>query len=365
VIDKNEPNFSGLVGNTRRFSRDDFVTNLGGIVEDVAAMLASDVAQGALREARDYIEAKAREKLPNDMPQLTQLSFGTLANAPELLEGKVAAVDGTPVLPLQKYSAGQAICVGIGSRSYTRRLDDVLHGYTSKVLMSDLKRGDTEDVRRFLRRVQEGVQGISQTAYMRYFEAQHALDVMEPYIFCDGTLVYEWLINQDIGRELYKRLLSTKKAIGIIKSTKDSVYMSWFGRALEPGEIFIYETLFEHITDIERIRQRGRGEMAPQWQNDVGFVEQSHKVYRGVFKPAQKHFGFECHLDHLEPMLRIMAADCQMNQPGHEIPFLLNEVDREIRRFFKTDLVQMRIAHRLSQNSENLFLEESNERDFR
>ena len=33
-------------------------------------------------------------------------------------------------------------------------------------------------------------------------------------------------------------------------------------------------------------------------------------------------------------MLRIMAADCQMNNPGHEIPFLLNRIDEEVRENF-------------------------------
>jgi len=67
----------------------------------------------------------------------------------------------------------------------------------------------------------------------------------------------------------------------------------------------------------------------------------------------------------LDPMLRIMASDCQMNLPGHEIPFLLNEVDREIRRFFKAEMVQMRIGEQLSVDSENLFFEETGEREFR
>ena len=357
--------FDKLVDNSRRFDRDGFVTNLGGLVDDVSDLLGSNVALGALREARNYVDTKGSEKLPNGMTRLMKMPFGNQEEAPELLAGEVSAVDGTPVLPLQKYSSGQAICVGIGSRSYTRKLDDVLHGYTSKAILSDLERGDAEDVKKFLRRVEEGIYNISQTAYMRYFEALHALNVPEKHIFCDGTLMYEWLINQDIGRDVYKRLLGDKKAIGVIKSTKESVYMSWFGRALEPGEIFIYETFYEHVTDIERIRNRKQDEAAAQWENDDNFVDLSRKVYRGVFKPAQKHFGFECHIDHLDSMLRIMTSDCQMNQAGHEIPFLLNEVDREIRRFFKSDLVQMRIGHRLSQNSENLFFEESGERGFR
>lgn len=367
-IDKDRLTFEALIDQSRRFSRDDFVTNLGGLVEDVSEMLSGDLAQGALKHAREYIEERKYEKLDNGMLRLSTWDFGKIENGPELVDGNVAAVDGTPVLPLQKYSAGQALSVGIGSRSYTRYLDDILHGYTSKAIMGDLQRVRNEDVRDFLRRVQDGIYSISQTAYMRFFEVKHAMDVPEPYIFCDGTLVYEWLANQDRGRKLYKEFLAKKKAIGVIKSTKDSVYMSWFGRALNPGEVFVFESLYDHIADIarEKNKRRGDAETEPaRWDADTEFVALAKKVMRGVFKPAEKYFGFECHVDHLDPMMRLMASDCQMNLPGHEIPFLLNQVDKEIRRFFKSDMIQMRIGQQLAQDSEALFFEESAERDFR
>lgn len=365
-IDKDKLTFEDLIDESRRFSRDDFVTNLGGLVEDVSEMLSGNLAQGALKHAREYIEQRKDEKFENGMSRLLRLEFGKIENAPELIDGKVAAVDGTPVLPLQKYSAGQALCVGIGSRSYLRTLDDVLHGYTSNAVMEDLQMARDEDIKDFLRRVQDGIYSISQTAYMRYFEVKHALNVSEPFIFCDGTLVYEWLSNQELGRAIYKEFLAKKKAIGVIKSTKDSVYMSWFGRALNQGEAFLFETLYDHISDIARQRnQRSGNAEPPQWEKDIDFVKLAKKIVRGVFKPSEKYFGFECHIDHLDPMLRIMASDCQMNLPGHEIPFLLNEVDREIRRFFKSDLVQMRIGQQLSKDNESLFFEESAERDFR
>ena len=73
----------------------------------------------------------------------------------------------------------------------------------------------------------------------------------------------------------------------------------------------------------------------------------------------------EGNIDQIEPMLRVIAADCHMNLPGHEIPFLLNDVDEEIARFFKPELVQMRISERLARDSESLFIEETGERDLR
>ncbi len=354
--------FSKLVHNSKRFGRDEFVTNLGGLVNDVSAMLGSEMAQAALEEARKHIDSAGSETIADGKPRLRKPKFGNMDEAPELFDGMVAAIDGKPVLTLQKFSAGQALCVGIGSRSYMRSLSDTLHGYTSRGIVLGLKRDAHEDLKTFLRRVEEGIYGISLTAYMRYFEGLHALEISEPLVFCDGTLIYEWLINQDVGREMYKKLLMSKKAIGVIKSTKESLMLSWLGRALEPGELFVHETLYTHFADIDARTARGG---SPQWQGDTEFVKLTEKIVRGVFKPAQKHFGFECHIDHLEPMLRVMAADCQMNLPGHEIPFLLNNVDKEIARFFKPEMVQMRISERLAQDSENLFIEETGEREFR
>lgn len=359
--------FDDLLFSSRRFNRDDFVRDFGGLVDDVATMLGSEVALSALRYARDHIESNKDEILPNGMKRLMRFDFGTTENAPELLRGEVAAVDGTPVLPLQRYSAGQALCVGIGSRSYTRKMDEVLHGYTGKVMQANLST-QPDDIREFLDRVEQGTFAISQTAYMRYYEAIHAIEIHEPFVLCDGTLLYEWLINQDIGREKYKEFMKKKKAFGVMKDLKESIYLSWLGRALEPGEVYVWETVHQHAARMKNVPRQNRAERqgeAPQWESDREFVDLAKKVFRGVFKPAQKAFGFECHIDHFEPMLRIAAADCQMNQPGHEIPFLLNEIDKEIRRFFKSDVVKMRIGHRLSRDSETLFFGETNERDFR
>ena len=253
---------------------------------------------------------------------------------------------------MQKFSVGQALCVGIGSLSYKREFEDELHGYTSSV--------KANNVSEFLNDIQSGVNGgINPSAYMRYFEVVHATEIFENYIFVDGTLIYEWLANQQKGREIYKQLLRTKKVIGIIKSLKDNTMFSFLGSALKKGEYFIHESLYDHLSKINR----SRGDV--QWKNDTEFIELSKQIYRGVFKPRKKFFGFECHVDHLKEMLRIMASDCQMNLPGHEIPYLLNLVDKKVRMFFKPTVLKEKISQRLAQQNEELFFSEGEERSFR
>ena len=60
-----------------------------------------------------------------------------------------------------------------------------------------------------------------------------------------------------------------------------------------------------------------------------------------------------------------MAADCQMNNPGHEIPFLLNRIDQVVRKNFNPHALEDRIATQMAIESEELFLQETDERYFR
>jgi hypothetical protein len=63
-------------------------------------------------------------------------------------------------------------------------------------------------------------------------------------------------------------------------------------------------------------------------------------------------------------MLRILAADCQLNYVGREIPYLLNRAYEEVRGGFRPKILRDRIAARLARQSEGLFLEEADDRLF-
>jgi hypothetical protein len=207
--------------------------------------------------------------------------------------------------------------------------------------------------------------GISQTAYLRYFETLHSLEIDEEYIFLDGTLVYEWLSTVSAGVQLYERLFtSEKKYIGVMKSIKANVVFARYARALRQGELYIIETLADHLSQ-SNVPNRNQGESSrryvlPDFERTI-----APRVLRGIFKPRRKAFGFEVHEDHLEDMVRIMAADCQLNNVGHEIPFLLNRIDEEVRRNFNQKILQDRIALQMMTQSEELFFEETPERSLR
>lgn len=349
--------FSELIHRSRRITRDEFALTFGGIAADVVSMLNSDQAQRITQEAREAMETAS--PLSSGEPRLRQIEFGLFSTAPELERGNVAAVDGTPALPIQLYSAGQALCIGVASLSYRRPVQDSMHYWSSKAYLQDAK--NTSD---HIARQEKGLFGISQTAYMRYFEVLHGLEIAEDVVFFDGPLVYEWLATVREGVDLYKRLFaSNKKCIGVIKSIKTNVRFAWFARALRTGELFVIETLADHLEG-SNAPNKNPGETSryvlPEFSRDF-----APRIYRGIFKPQNKTFGFEVHEDHLEEMLRIMTADCQMNNVGHEIPYLLNRVDEEVRKNFNARILQERIALQMATQSEGLFIEESDERSFR
>lgn len=350
--------FSQLIRGSRRINRDEFATTFGGISEDVIDMLTSEPAQRATREAREIMESAS--PLTSGLPRLRQMEYGLFSTAPELEQGLVAAVDGKPVLPLQKYTAGQAISVGVGSLSHRRAMSDSIHYWSSQALLAQ-----SENTNDFIAIQEQGLFGISQTAYLRYYEVQHALEIDEPIVLLDGTLVYEWLVATREGVDLYVRLFeSGKRCMGIIKSLRDNVVFSTFARALRQGEVYIIETLQDHLEQ-SNASNRNQGETASRYTLPEFHDNLAPRILRGIFRPKTKTFGFEVHENHLEDMLRIMCADCQMNNVGHEIPYLLNRVDEEVRSRFKPQILQDRIALQMAIESEEVFFTESDERSFR
>lgn len=340
-----EPTFVQLVNNLLRVSHDEFSVNFGGIDANIVEMLMSPKARKMRQICREQIESAT---FSDGTARLSHLIFGNVTFAPELLAGQVAAIDGATVLPLQQYAIGQAVCMAVGSVSHTRSLSNALHYWSTKYELDQVTSPEE-----FHKVQHEYLFGINPTALLRYLETRHALEIAEPYIFLDGPILYEWLGGQSIGVDLYARLLKGKKVIGIIKNLLKSKHLALYGSVLKPGECFVYETLEEHL-------RKHKVHMAGE------FLERHARyIYRGVFKPALTAYGFEVHQDILADMLRIAAADCVLEHIGHEIPYLLDLVDTEIRASAPVELLKNRIATAMHTESEELFFQNSDEFDFR
>ena len=337
--------FDELLNESKRVSRDGFVTNFGGIPDDVVEMLNSTPVHRAIQEARDIMEADPRNPC---VPPLRKVEFGLFSEARELERGEVAAIDGALTLPMQKYSTGQAICIGIGSLSHNRPMQESVHYWSSKVFLSDAT--STSDL---IEREQRGLFGRYSSAYLRYYEIKHGCEIDEPYLLLDGPLIDKSLINHLEGVKLYDELFERKdkRALGVTKNIEDPVFTK-FARALKSGEIYVIETLEDYLNKNNE-------------DHDIGFKNRiASKIFRGVFQPRNKAFSFEVHESHFEDMIRIMAADCQINNAGQEIPYLLNRIDEEVRKNFNARILSNRIALQMAMESEELFFGETNQRKF-
>ena len=342
--------FSELISSLREISYEDFLTNLGRIDSDVTNMLKSKSAEQFRQAIRNLIEERSQD--------LYRLDFGNTEKAPELLAGEVAAVDGALALPMQQYSIGQAICVAVGSATHRRPFEKALAYWSA-----GLKLEGVLDPREFLEQQYEFVYGLSQTAVLRYCETLQAAKLAEPYVFLDGPIVYEWLAGLKEPTDLYRRLLREKKVMGVMKDLRNNKWLQAIGSVLKSGELFVVENLAQHL-EKARSSNRNPGERGTHALDDF-LRDTARFILRGVFKPRKQAYGFEVHTNELSLMSRLPAADCQMNHVGHEIPYLLNQVDYQIKQHCGRGMLEQSIAQKMYRESEELFFGNIDEHDFR
>lgn len=345
--------FDRVTDDLRSIDEDEWLSSYGGLGPEVEDLISGPEARVHLAQAREWLESQ--DAMDDGTPRLRQVAFGDRDLAPELDRGEVAAVDGTWLLPMQAFSTGQAIAVGVTAVTYTDLPASARRVYTSRVEL-DAAAGDPVE---FMRRQREVLQSLSSPALMRWCELEHALAIPQPYILCDGPIIYEWLLWMHRGPELYRRLLEEKQVLGVIKKIA-SPSLAIVGRVLQPGEVFIVETVRDHLHELAAGRSEERRTAVPPAGEEI-----AGRILRGVFKPQLKAFGFEVSRDHLEPMLRILAADASMTNHGHEIPFLLNIADAQARACFKADRLKAHITSLLASDSEDLFFGETDEHEFR
>jgi hypothetical protein len=353
MSDDHELRFLDLIKGSKKFSQEEFSTTFGFIDHDILGMLKSPNAKGLYKLLRQRIEEAGPLADGFKDRFMTGLVFGDHSNSPELLAGKVAAVDGGQVLPLQQFAIGQAIAVGVGSVSHTRDLESNLTYWSAKLQLDNIH---TEE--EFFRvQNQYGYEDAS-SGFRIWREIEHARDIGEPFVFLDGPIINEWMTAYVCACDQYRDLFEHKHVIGVMKNLLRSKRLAAYGNVLTSGELFIVGTLAEHYneehaaTEAGRINSEFRREVAPQ-------------IYRGVFKPSLVAYGFEVHRDHLDPMLRLLIADCALDHIGHEIPYLLNLVDAELKSVCSIEMIKNQIAATLHAERESLFFENVDEYQFR
>jgi len=197
-------------------------------------------------------------------------------------------------------------------------------------------------------------------AFRTYQERDFSFRSKYKYVIIDGPIVTEDLLTRHAGRELYRKMLTTKDRcfVGVIKDTHQSAAaLRYHARALKTGELFVWNNL-------KGVLQRNMGES--EYQGDVKDFADSYgeDIIRGVYKPGVKPFGFECLRRDLPDVIALLWID-RNEQPGHEIPFLLEQVDSQLRGRYRPAETSRAIEVSLAGYSNDQLFDEIDERDMR
>lgn len=275
-----------------------------------------------------------------------------------LADGMVAAVDGTPILPQQRYLTTQIYACAVGY--ITTRTPLNLTANLTKTKATAQFTGKSEDLKKFLRESEKMPGGASwPNAFREYKERELALTCPAPYVIIDGPIVTQNLFTRRQGRDLLLQLYQnkTKKYFGVIKDLLESDAETRFAaRVLRQNELYISQTLYHQLKD--RMEADYPGSVT-KFLSTLG-----QDIFRGVFKLGQKAFGFQCHREHFRNMVALLFWG-QNEQPGYELPFLLVQIDAQIRGLYRPAEIKTALESMIADTNVEDFFDNLNERDER
>ncbi len=342
---------------------DTFDINLGDIPQDVVT--SRQQAEPHIKNVRQLMEKKV---LTPDA-DLSSVDFGLIDMAKwaevygepirqALKSGNVVAVDGTPLLQPQRFLTTQVYACAIGTLTYR----DLL-ALKAQVVKTQADQELFQNMEATIRHIEETERLSSSrswpAAFMEYKERETAYKHHAKHVLIDGPLITQNLLTQTEGRNLYEKMLvaNRKCYVGV---TKDLRFADTEERyeavALRTGELFIRNT--EYNVMKERLEKDYKGAVKT-WSEDY-----LRDIFRGIYKPGRKAFGFQCHRDDLPSVVCLLSMDCHP-QPGHEIPFLLEQVDAKIRGRYRPTETMSAIEATLARHNMDEFYDETEERMFR
>jgi len=342
---------------------DTFEINLGGLPEDI--LQATNDAKPHLAVLRAEMEKCWLEPdadLSGVRYGLVDMAVWTEAHGKPvkqaLTDGDVGAIDGTPVVPHQRYLTAQVYACAIGYLTSRTLMDLKARLVKTQAPIGTV--GTLEGLVDFISEAEILTGSRSWPgAFMEYLERERAKDCTSQYVVIDGPLVTQNLLTRRQGRDLLRDMLagsSRKHYVGVIKNIlRSSADMRFYARALRMGELYVHETVYgilEPRLDIYA------GDVA-RFAREVGT-----DILRGVYKPGRKTFGFECHRNDLPVVVSLLWLD-RNDQPGNEIPFLLAQVDAQLRGRYRPAETITAIEAMLAEHVGDELFDEMNERTLR
>jgi hypothetical protein len=337
--------------------------NLGGLPEDI--LQATNDAKPHLAVLRAEMEtcwlkpdadvSAVRYGLI-DMAAWTEAHGKPVKQA--LTSDDVGAIDGTPIVPHQRYLTAQVYACAIGYLTSRTPMDLKARLVKTQAPLGTV--GTLEDLVGFIDEAEILTGSRSWPgAFMEYLERERAKDCVSQYMVIDGPLVTQNLLTRRQGRDLLRELLTDsprKHYVGVIKNIlRSNVEMRFYARALRAGELYVQETLYDFLAP----RLDSYGGDVVRFASQVGT-----NILRGGYKTERKTFGFECHRDDLPVVVSLLWLD-RNDQPGNEIPFLLAQVDAQLRGRYRPAETITAIEATLAEHVGDEFFDEMDERTLR
>jgi len=342
---------------------DTFEIDLGGIPRDVVE--SHRQAHPHVQNVRALMEDRAIS--PTD--DLSGLTCGLVtavewfpqhgASIQEALSsGDVVAVDGTPLIFPQRFLTAQVYACAVGALTYQNHL--ALKATVVKTQADPTLFTDQDATQQLIEESQRLSESQSwPAAFLEYQEHLAGLNHAARHVIIDGPLITQNLLTQTEGRRLFERMLGGRHKcyVGVSKDLRFvDVEERYEAMALRPGELFIRNTVLNLLE--ARIDKDYVGAIKRFAQGYLG------DILRGIYKPGRKAFGFQCHRDNLGEVICLLFMDCH-TQPGHEIPFLLEQVDSKLRGRYRPGETMLAVEAALASNDIDEFYDEAEERMFR
>lgn len=242
--------------------------------------------------------------------------------------GRIGAVDGTDAISPTEVTSRTVYAAAVISAT-TQTLHDPCIRMTASHHALPQINGIGSDLLSFIERLDKYAIDLSWVKTFReHLERVEAVRLIVEgkcdLVLVDGPLYTQNLLTQLVARDgILKDMLAQPLAlIGFIKDMRTAKLLHLAGMALRPGEYWVVEEwrqILEH--------RFGHGqESTKKW------LGQQRKWVRCVFRKNDKAFAFEC-----DPAL-IETGVALVNSPvtccdtiNHELPFLLESVDRIVR----------------------------------
>jgi len=280
--------------------------------------------------------------------------------AADLSGGAIAAIDSTDVLPVTDLMNTSFYAVGVGCiTSQNRHSPEVVFTTTNtRYARPDEIAANDSDLFSLCDELDSirQTKGSWATTFREYQEREIAIDCEQDTVLLDGPVFTQNLITQHSGRELYSRMMQTRKRfIGIIKDLGSSWAISkWTAMSLDRGEGFV-------LCPIQEQYQR-RFIDNRSINNWIGSLPGQY--VRVVYRPAEKAFAFECALADLPYAVSLLRQDASPTI-NHEIPLLLETVDWHLRGSNNSQAIRHSFIGEIQRNNYRMGVDITNEGNYR